>query len=151
MPLSVVKAKMTARTSLGNPRGLSTALPMPVVGVDVDAGVAGGGAVIGIVAVGVPGPTVTVGSAGVGVAKTIGDEVAVGSALAGKRLHKGERCQREANQQGNDTIDEKDGSDRPLAGSLRRHETTCSLSDLRLPFLPVPVNIPVKSPLPRCD
>jgi hypothetical protein len=86
MPLRVVKAKITARTSLGNPRGLSTALPRPVVGVDVDAGVAGGGAVIGIVGVGVPGPTVTVGSPGVGVAKTTGDEVAVGSALVGKRL-----------------------------------------------------------------
>lgn len=91
MPLRVVKAKMTARTSLGKPKGFSTVTPpMPLVDVAVGMGaaVAVGAKVaeIGTVGVGVPGPTVTVGGAGLGVTKTTGDEVAVGSALAGKTL-----------------------------------------------------------------
>ena len=91
MPLSVVKAKMTARTSFGKPKGFSTVTPpMPLVDVVVGMGAAvavgANVAEIGTVGVGVPGPTVTVGGAGLGVTKTTGDGVAVGSALAGKRL-----------------------------------------------------------------
>jgi hypothetical protein len=108
MPLSVVKAKITASTGAGSPKGFSRSNPpglLAGVAVGVGAGVGAAVAVVAgaivavaaeaIVAVGVPGPGVGVGVtvAGMGLAVAVGIMVGVGVGCAPV----GERLPRKAN------------------------------------------------------